>query len=776
MQSKHPSFDRASIASRSISHRPDSLISPNKQQSRMRSPEKPVTSSKTFDQNVSQEATLRSSTMGPKGGVPGIRALPKSKRIPGAKSLDVSHGRSSTRPAEKPQNTPQKAQSKRPGGQAAHRQSNMNMAQDASVAGDSASPKSSATLRQTIARAKAAHRAVSGSAKPAHASTADNFPVVELGGDSKSMSKRVATAREKGQLNIPNMGLKRLPNEILSMYDASFFDSMDGSWAESVDLLKINAADNEIDHIDEKFFPRDSGEEGSGGSFVLATVETLDLHGNQLVDLPQSFDTLERLVTLNLSRNILNDGSLRVVCRLHWLRELRLADNNLKNIDNSDFVALTNLEIFDLSNNGLSAIPGAIITMTKLHTLILSGNKLSSLPEDIFRRLRLRDLLVARNSLKGTLLPPSPVETESMRTIDVSYNALTCFSTDPEIEMPKLQTLNISQNRLKTMPSLAALHNLITFTADGNQLTETPAGLQGLAFLKNVDLSRNDIRHLDPHIGLMHGLSVFSIANNPIRERRLLSMNTEDLKRELRSKLDSAETAAHLDGDDKLAAGIIEDEKAVQCVIQPGGIVDKSSSGQEDLDSAWFENVAKTEAVKSLILTQNSFDVFPSAIQYVGKTLTSLDLSRNKLSRTGYLSSTLCLPQLKNLSLAANSIATLSPLLSYLSAEALNELDISRNRLTALPRLRSAFPKLSIVKAADNSISDLPFESVQGLQVLDVGGNEISSLEPRIGLLGQEGLRVFLVGANTFRVPRRDVVEKGTGAILNWLRNRIPDE
>ena len=148
----------------------------------------------------------------------------------------------------------------------------------------------------------------------------------------------------------------------------------------------------------------------------------------------------------------------------------------------------------------------------------------------------------------------------------------------------------------------------------------------------------------------------------------------------------------------------------------------------------------------------------------------------NKLAGTSYLPESLCLPKLKTLDLTANAITSLSLLLSGLSAPSLTERNGSRNRCVDLPVLRDHFPALKDVLAADNSIANLSFESIKGLQVLDVSGNEINFLEPEIGLLGGEGLRTLLVGANRFRVPRRDVIEKGTGAILTWLRGRIADE
>jgi hypothetical protein len=78
----------------------------------------------------------------------------------------------------------------------------------------------------------------------------------------------------------------------------------------------------------------------------------------------------------------------------------------------------------------------------------------------------------------------------------------------------------------------------------------------------------------------------------------------------------------------------------------------------------------------------------------------------------------------------------------------------------------------------------LTFEAVQGLQVLDVSNNDIDSLPPKIGLLGAErspknwgngsALRRFEVAGNKFRVPRWQVVAKGTDSILEFLRDRVP--
>jgi len=73
----------------------------------------------------------------------------------------------------------------------------------------------------------------------------------------------------------------------------------------------------------------------------------------------------------------------------------------------------------------------------------------------------------------------------------------------------------------------------------------------------------------------------------------------------------------------------------------------------------------------------------------------------------------------------------------------------------------------------------LEFDSVRGLQVLDVSNNNIDSLPPKLGLLGTEShgsggsaLRRLEVAGNSFRVPRWEIVAKGTEAVLEWLKKK----
>ena len=618
----------------------------------------------------------------------------------------------------------------------------------------SATPKSSAAFRETIARAKAAHRADSGGGSRHMSQPSmlqDNFRNRQFGSADASVDveKRIAVARVKGRLNLAALGLKKLPPEVLHMYRSTAMDINDGSWAESVDLTYLSVADNSLE---DDLFPEEgaSTDEESEG-YVFDSLEVLDLRGNQLHTLPSALRRLQRLTNLNLSRNQLDslEPSLSI---------------------------LRNLKYMDLSKNNISAIPSQIAELVNLHSLVLSENKLTALPKEVFTLPHLRELNVAKNRITGVLIPSDCAGMTSFRELDASYNALTSLSDSLAPELPNLQALDISENRLKALPDLTGLTSLVTLAVDGNQCTDLPAGLTKLASLQNANFSRNDLRQIDNQIGFMDNLSVFSIANNPVRERKLLSMNTEDLKRALRARCmpNDATEEGSLQGDNSIAEIGRRVDHQVE-LVRPGGVLDMSSSNLATIEHSMMQNVAEAATVKSAVFRNNRLSMIPQAVQSIGDTLTILDLSNNRMTSDTYLPYNVELPKLKTLSLAANAISTLSALLSMLLAPALSDLNVSRNRLTRLPVMRASFPALSSIEAADNKISELAFESVQGLKCLDVSANEIDYLEPNIGLLAQQGLQSFLVGANTFRVPRRDVVEKGTEAILTWLRGRIPE-
>lgn len=642
-------------------------------------------------------------------------------------------------------------------------------------------PKSSATLRETIAKAKAARREASkvhGNAASRLNGEPDSFPDSEAGGASGGLlQKRVATARIDGRLNIAALGLREIPAEVMNMYSTNIGD---GAWYESVDLIRLIAADNEFEQSTDLAFPdqpvgsHDDDNDYQGNLF--AGLETLDLHGNQLRNIPVGLRRLEHLATLNLSKNRLGNGSLQVIGQILSLRELRLAENAVNAL--SDIFTLQSLEVLDLHSNLITDLPNEFQYLSSLRILNVSENRMSSLPFECLDSLV--ELDAAQNRLRGSLLPAG-LELPNLRTLDVAHNALTSLTDSNIVNLPSLQFLNITENRLTDLPDVSSWTELLTLTAGGNRLSKIPEGLSTLTRLKTVDFTRNDIRKLDERIGVMDNLAVLRVANNPLRERRYLTMETGDFKRDLRARLLPEDRADDVSGEllEFDAAGLVPNGSAAHSrawPMKPGGILDRSSTKMETLDASDLEPLIAVGDIKSLVLHHNFLPTIPQAIRLVAHSLTSLNVSNNKLAQSNYRSEEISLPNLRSLDLSVNAISTLLPLINLLSAPRLTELNVSRNRLATLLPLRDTFPSLTSLFAADNSICVLEVEVVKGLEILDISGNEIDHLEPRLGLLGTEGLRTLVVGGNRFRVPRRDIVDKGTGAVLTWLRSRIPEE
>ena len=62
---------------------------------------------------------------------------------------------------------------------------------------------------------------------------------------------------------------------------------------------------------------------------------------------------------------------------------------------------------------------------------------------------------------------------------------------------------------------------------------------------------------------------------------------------------------------------------------------------------------------------------------------------------------------------------------------------------------------------------------LNALEVLNLMNNNISALPAKLGLLSEK-LRVLMLEGNPLRSIRRPILEKGSAAVLEYLRGRIP--
>ena len=636
---------------------------------------------------------------------------------------------------------------------------------------------SSQSLRQTIAKAKAAHQKakvglLSSSGVP-RSVRVDQYTAISPEVDPFSfdladnniiniLRKRINTARTDGKLNISALGLTGIPDEVVKMYDYDINNTGGTAWYENVDLIRFNAADNEITELRDDAFPEDV----DGGLF--AGLQLMDVHGNRIHAVPSGFVNLSQLTKLNLSRNQLTDDAFLIISSMSTLRELHLAENVLRGALPSCISGLEHLEILDIHENAITDLTENLGQLSSLRVLNVAGNKLSSLPFEHMARLPLTEIVASRNRLEGILLPANTRTLPTLRLLDVGRNALVSIMAT-EVAMPSLLSLDISNNRIACLPSATVWPGLLFLTASENGLTTLPDDLPTLKNLKTLDVGGNNLAKINESIGSMDKLTILNLMNNPLRERKLLKMNTEEIKLELRGRIEAPKVSTT---SPRSPPGVSQPVTLWQVKT---GVLDKSRCKLASINEKDLLEVAADDEVKSFILNHNILQHFPQALSILSATLTVLDLSHNKLGRNSlsYIEGQVSLPNLQSLNITSNALTSFNPLVESLFAPKLSTLIVLFNRLTALPPLRASFPSLTTLLASNNAITGLDVEAIRGLQTLDVSSNEITHLPAQLALL-QGQLKTFMVTGNKFRVPGWGVLEKGTEEILNWCRKRIP--
>lgn len=720
--------------------------------------------------------------------------------------------------------------------------------------------KSSAALREQIAKAKASKRAVSGASNMDSFGGADSVSMIQSGSGfdfdinnsdpfgqqnneavgAKVLLQRIAAARGSGKLNISALGLPAMPEDVLKMYEMESIGTNGGSWSESVDLTRLVAADNEFETLDDAMFPDISLEDYSiddddTPANIFGGLETMDLHGNKLVAVPLGFRRLCQLTSLNLSSNRLSMDSFDILAEMTALRDLKLANNSLSGTLHSAISNLTSLEILDLKGNALTALPNEIVDMKRLRILNVAENALESVPFAELAQLPLTELVLRKNKLSGTLMEPPVTSFESLQTLDISANQIKLLvPSGSMIELPVLHTLSMSMNRMQELPDMSSWASLLTLTADENTISVIPQSFCSLMKLRQADFSGNDIRVVPAEISRMDNLSMIRLSGNPLRDKKFVTATTDEIKEVLSARLEppppyqeqsNADTIQTLvtgnsdrdakksemvqgfdddydsqsDGEDRFAtpptssqhtpshsrsnteqtiAGQMRGMEIDRWEVTPGGILDRSRTDIASLSRSRSSTIASNHQVRQVQLHHNLFTSIPVALSEFGSTLTSISLAFNQIAGDGYLVETLELPALRELNLASNRISSMAPLLENLRAPNLEKMDVSLNRITVLPEgLNAAFPKMTVLLAANNLVSELNPDAVKGLRIVEVSNNDIGALDPRLGLLaGDGGLERLEVSGNRFKVPRWNILEQGTHATLRWLRSRLPVE
>lgn len=221
-------------------------------------------------------------------------------------------------------------------------------------------------------------------------------------------------------------------------------------------------------------------------SALPANLEVLKLNDNSICALHRSdFEGLKKLKVLELKNNLISSLSPSMFPSLISLQSLVVDGNNIDSIAGP--LNLPHLKYMSVENNKLHLIPGNVFaSLQNLQFLSFSGNSLTKIPINLPRSLL--SLKMERNQLK-VIRFRDVRHLENLSHLYLSENFLS--SIDGAQVLTNLTTLEVSQNRLQTLPPrLPARLQKLDCSSNFIQKVTVPE-FQDLRDLKHLFLDNN---------------------------------------------------------------------------------------------------------------------------------------------------------------------------------------------------------------------------------------------------------------------------------------------
>ncbi|XP_067934863.1 uncharacterized protein [Watersipora subatra] len=475
----------------------------------------------------------------------------------------------------------------------------------------------------------------------------------------------------------------------------------------------------------------------------LTSLEELDLSGNRINELPDSFIQLQKLKVLKISDYF----EPSILYGLHTVPEV--------------VTKLTSLEELDLSCNWITGLPDSFIQLQKLKVLKISGYfkpsilyGLHTVPEVVTKLTSLEELDLSCNPINE--LPDSFIQLQKLKVLRITGNSVLSIpfglQTVPEVvtKLTSLEELDLSNNRINELPdSLGSLKSLRKLNLSGKPIEVLPESITSLSSLEELDLSWCKINQLPESLGSLTLLRKLNVSSNPIEVlpeyiTSLSSLEELDLSHCKISQL--PESLGSLTSLRKLKLNINHIK------VLPESITALSSLEELNLSvgkiSQLPESLGSLESLRKLDLFGNPFEVLSESITALSS-LEELDLSHCKISQLP--ESLGSLKSLRKLNLSGNPIEVLPESITSLSSleeldlshckisqlpeslgslTSLRKLDLNRNPIEVLPESITALSSLKELNLSECKISQLPdrYNSLQMLRCLSLAFNNIQSL------------------------------------------------
>ncbi|XP_018123219.1 PH domain leucine-rich repeat protein phosphatase 1 isoform X2 [Xenopus laevis] len=439
---------------------------------------------------------------------------------------------------------------------------------------------------------------------------------------------------------------------------------------------------------------------------------SVDLSCCSLEYLPENLFYSQDLTHLNLKQNILRlspssaaEGTLEDLQRFTKLKSLNLSNNNLGNFPLA-VCSIPTLTELNLSCNAFRAIPSQVGDMNNLQTFLLDGNYLQSLPAEMGNMHQLNYLGLSFNeftdipevvekmaSMDRLCMPGNALDILELQTlrkmsqikhVDLRLNEIRGLIIDEPDFLPHITQLDLRDNKMTDL-DVTTLSNLEILHCERNRLRSLK--ISGF-FLKALYASSNELVHLDVYPNPCY-LSYMDISRNIL-----------DSLPEWFGECRSLE------------------------------VLDMSHNHLNELPASIF----CTSALRKLLLGYNRLQRLPELIE--NTQLEVLDVQHNQLLELP-ANLLLKLNSLRCLNVSANNLETLpATCLSEESHSMLQELYLTNNNLTdkCVPLLMG-HPHLKILHMAFNHLQTFPaskMAKLEELEEIDISGNKLKAMPTTI--------------------------------------------
>ncbi|XP_029163092.1 leucine-rich repeat-containing protein 47-like isoform X1 [Nylanderia fulva] len=307
----------------------------------------------------------------------------------------------------------------------------------------------------------------------------------------------------------------------------------------------------------------------------LKDLTELVLRSNQIEELPDTINNLQKLQVLDCSHNKLKKCSLELpklhrlnlssnrLSRLTLMRAnvmlstLNLADNQFKDFPDICHEEFTHLSELYLNGNMIETVPPSFKKLSALKILNLADNNFTIFPDICYSEFEnLSELYLNRNMIET--VPPSFKKLSALKILNLADNKFKDFPDICHKEFTHLLELYLNGNMITTVPQLSLSFEFsalkILNLADNNFTIFPNIRNYNFVSLSELYLNGNKILYIPCNTSVISELAVLNLENNllidlpkelahcPLKKLNLQQNNMSDEKLQLLcSRMDQTE-------------------------------------------------------------------------------------------------------------------------------------------------------------------------------------------------------------------------------------------